>query len=498
MNDVLFAWIGMTDLKASRGDPNLGPIAQAVLARKPAQIVLLNNYEAEEGRGYVKWLTQRTEAKAIVRNEELPSPTDYGAIYGAVSRTLAWARDRYGDKGFMFHLSPGTPAMAAIWIIVSKTQVQAELIESSKEKGVQSVNVPFELAAEFVPSLVREADAELDKLRAELVPEDPGFEHIAYRSKVMAALLGRAKQAAVYSAPILIEGESGTGKELLAKAVHKASPRNSKPLIVVNCGAISKDLVESEFFGHAKGSFTGATTDRIGHFEQANGGTLFLDEIGELPLAAQVKLLRCLQENQVVRIGTSKAIPVDVRVIAATNRDLQTEVAAGRFREDLYFRLAVLILKTPPLREREGDIGLLVDACLGALNREASSRPSFVEKKLSPGARNLLLRHSWPGNVRELNATLVRAFVWSRGAIVSENEMKDALVSPPTDKTSEVLHRPLGAGFKLQETVGEVVRHYLSRAMAEAHGHKTKAASLVGFSNYQTLSNWLSKYGVQT
>ena len=232
----------------------------------------------------------------------------------------------------------------------------------------------------------------------------------------MKRLVRRARQAAPFSEVVFIEGESGTGKQLLAEAIHAESTRKGKPLVEVNCGAIPKELFESQFFGHTKGSFTGSTGDSEGYFEQADGGTLFLDEVGELSLEHQVKLLRVLQEKKVRRVGGKADISVDVRVIAATNRNLLEEVRAGRFREDLYYRLSILVFKLPPLRERQGDVGFLIQKTVDKLNAEFGGRAGFVQKKLSPGATNLLLRHGWPGNVRELEATLRRAFIWSKGA----------------------------------------------------------------------------------
>ncbi|AUX42242.1 ATPase AAA [Sorangium cellulosum] len=499
MASVLLAWIGKTDIKAASGDASVGegPLAQALVDRDFNHVVLLNNYREEEAALVERWLKKKTKASLVVRQEKLSSPTHYADIYRAVTASVLWAVGEYGKKAKLtFHLSPGTPAMASIWIIVAKTRFEAELIESSKEAGVRTADVPFELAAEFIPEVIRRADEDLERLSGGLRPEEPKFGDILHRSDAMKRLVRRARQAAPYSAAILIEGESGTGKELLAAAIHKESPRQGVPLVTVNCGAIPKELVESLFFGHIKGAFTGADAAHAGYFEQAQGGTLFLDEVGELPLDGQVKLLRALQEKKVRPVGGKSDVAVDVRVIAATNRNLLDEVREGRFREDLYFRLAVLVLKVPPLREREGDVGLLLQRLLDKLNTDMAAQ-SGVHKKLSAGARNLLLRHPWPGNVRELEATLLRAFVWSKGSSIEESEAREALVGvPAAGPRQEVLGRPLGDGFKLADLLGDVARHYLARAMVEAQGNKTKAASLVGISNYQTLKNWLDKYGV--
>ncbi len=500
MDRVLLAWIGLADLKGaeSDGETGAGPISQAVTSREFDHVVLLNNMPEDRVAGFERWLRRKTRATLVVRQYALSSPTHYGDIYNAVMLAVAWTLQEYGQKTKLtFHLSPGTPPMTAIWIIVAKTRFEAELIESSKQKGVSNVDVPFELAAEFIPAAVRQTSEDLARLAEEKRPEEPQFGAILHRSEVMKRLVRRARQTVPFSESVLIEGESGTGKQLIAEAIHQESPRKGKPFVEVNCGAIPKDLFESQFFGHKRGSFTGATADREGYFVQAHGGTLFLDEVGELPLDHQVKLLRVLQEKEVRPVGGQADIAVDVRVIAATNRNLLEEVRERRFREDLYYRLAVLPLKVPPLREREGDVSFIFDRLLERLNAELSTRPGAVQKKLSVGARNLLLQHTWPGNVRELEATLRRGCIWSKGASIDEGEVRDALFTAPRSASEGVLGRSLGEGFKLADLMGDVARHYLSRAIKDAHGNKTKAASLVGFANYQTLKNWLEKYEVE-
>jgi DNA-binding NtrC family response regulator len=211
-----------------------------------------------------------------------------------------------------------------------------------------------------------------------------------------------------------------------------------------------------------------------------------------------VKLLRAIHEGEIVRLGSSSPVKVDVRIVAATNRTLTDEIAVGRFREDLFYRLAVAVLKIPPLRERPGDIGLLLDHLLGQVNREAAQEPGYKDKKLSAGAKNLLLGHPWPGNVRELLNTLRRAAIWSDGTAISSEDVREALLPIAVSARQEVLGRPLGGGFNLPDLLKEVAQHYLGRAMDEAQGNKTKATELVGLPSYQTLTNWLSRYEVQT
>lgn len=498
---VLIAWVGVSDLqgpsKEATGD--VGPIAQALKVREFDRVVLLENFSKPEHQNmlpsYISWLKARTKAEVVERPEALASPTDWGGIYQAALRACQ-AQEK--DAALTFHLSPGSPPMAAVWVLLGKTVFSAELLESSREQGVKTVTVPFDIAAEFLPDLLREPDERLRSQSTADSPPAPEFKDIIHRSKVMARLIQRARRVALRNVPVLIEGESGTGKELFAKAIHRASPRRDKQFIAVNCGAIPSTLIESVLFGHEKGSFTGADRLRRGVFEEAHGGTLFLDELGELPLDAQVKLLRVLQDSKVTRVGATSEITVDVRVVSATNRTVIEEVEAGRFREDLFYRLAVAVLKLPPLRERAFDLGPLIEALLKRENLDAEiSEPGYVHKKLSNEAKKLLMSHPWPGNVRELQLTLRRAVIWSDEATISTEDVRESLLAVPHAQRRDVLGRPLGGGLNLQEILKEVARHYLGRALDEAAGNKTRAAELVGAPSYQTLSNWLKKYEIE-
>jgi two-component system nitrogen regulation response regulator NtrX len=242
---------------------------------------------------------------------------------------------------------------------------------------------------------------------------------IVGESGAMRALTDKIKKVGTTPARVLITGENGTGKELVARALHKNSPRAKKTFVEVNCAAIPGELIESELFGHMKGSFTGATQDRAGKFEQANNGTLFLDEIGDMSLAAQAKVLRVLQDNVITRIGSGKPISVDVRVITATNKNLEAEIAAGRFREDLYYRLNVVPIHVPPLREHREDIPALVDYFIAVL----SAREGVTPRKMSEGALERLRSLDWPGNVRELRNTVERLLILASGPEISAKDV---------------------------------------------------------------------------
>jgi transcriptional regulator with PAS, ATPase and Fis domain len=489
------AWIGAADLRAAVDSSHgLGPIAQALDALEFDSATLLSNYSAEDTARFTDWLKKRSSVAVRASEVRLESPTSYGQIYEAASASCEFELAANEAPRLTFHLSPGTPAMAAIWLLLAKTKFPGKLIESSREHGVREAIVPFDIAVDFLPTVYKDADRALIAASDEPPPHSPDFAAIVFRSPTMARVVRKAKQLAIRGVPVLIEGESGTGKELFARAIHSAGARRGKSFVAVNCGAIPSELVEAELFGHERGAFTGATAARKGYFESADGGTLFLDEIGELPLATQVKLLRVIQEGEVSRLGSSTATRVDVRIIAATNRELTTEVVAGRFREDLFFRVAVGVLHLPALRDRQGDLSLLIDYSLETANAEAVAEPGFVPKQLSAAARQVFLSHTWPGNMRELLNTIRRAVLWAEADIIDAADARDALTVFPGDGRDPILERSIDDGLDLQELIGEVARHYLRAALERTNGNKSKAARLLGFTNHQTFANWLERY----
>jgi DNA-binding NtrC family response regulator len=497
----LVAWIGGTDHDAAEGrlKGDVGPIAAALQAQDGYdKVYLLTNYEHERSVAYCGWLARRTglPAEAIdLFDIELPSPVDYDAIYAEVTKNLAAARLPRDDVQLTFHLSPGTPAMTVIWIVLARTRFPARLIQTTRDRGVQEVKFFTDVADAFLPEYLQRGDRRIEKLAAGPKGSAPEFAAVVHGSQAVAHQIELARRMAAYDVPILILGETGTGKELFADAIHRSSRRAGGPFVPVNCGAVAPELANSELFGHAKGAFTGAVRDHKGHFQAANGGTLFLDEIGDLPLETQVRLLRVLQSKTVTPVGGAKSIPVDVRILAATHGDLAADVAAGRFREDLFHRLAVGILNLPPLRERGSDVELLIDHFMAQINDEGAGKPESVRKNLSVDARKLLIAHAWPGNIRELYHTLMRAVIWSRGEQIEASDIHAALLPVPTDSRSP-LERPLTQGFDLEALVDEVKTHYIRLALDKCGGKKTAAARLLGFSNHQTLGNWMKRLGI--
>jgi len=500
--NLLFTWIGLTDIRAAQGalDGDVGPIGSAIRNRVFSKIILLSDHSKEVSEEYKDWLSLITSADISIYYFNLSGPTRFGEIYESAIRAVESEKRAIGSKEYQFtyHLSPGTPAMAAVWILLANTSHPAELIESSPEGGVQTVSLPFEISVDYLPHMSSKTNDELVRLTQGLPPEAPEFDHIVHRCKAMKKVVALARKLAAYDVPILILGESGTGKELFARAIHASSQRRSAPFVAVNCGAIPHELVEAEFFGYKKGAFTGAIQNKEGYLESADGGTLFLDEIGELPLAAQVKLLRALQERTVQKLGSTKLKKVNLRVIAATNRNLQEEVVKGAFREDLFHRLAVGVLMIPPLRERKGDMNPLIDHCLERINHELGKQPGWKHKKLSAGARKFLHQHPWPGNIRELFNTLSRAAIWTPDEMIRAEDLRQSIL-PLTnagDDQAQILNRSIGNGLDLPGIMAHVARHYLKRALSQAQGNKTLAAKLVGLPSYQTFTNWMKKYGI--
>jgi two-component system response regulator AtoC len=313
------------------------------------------------------------------------------------------------------------------------------------------------------------------------------FEEMVGESEPMRRLFATIDKVAPYKSTVLLMGESGTGKELAARAIHRRSGRTSEAFVAVNCGAIPSQLLESELFGHRKGAFTDARKDKAGLFEEASGGTLFLDEIGELPLEMQVKLLRVLQEGEVRPIGASKPRSIDVRIIAATVKDLEEEVRGGRFREDLFYRLHVVPIHMTPLRERIEDIPLLTAYFLERLNLRLETQI----REVGPAAMRRLMGHSWPGNVRELGNTLERAIVLSEGDVISIDSLPDAML----DRKDPITATLRSGELSVKKTQRIIESELIRRALKQTGGNRTQASKLLELS-HRALLYKIKDYGL--
>ncbi len=372
-------------------------------------------------------------------------------------------------------------------IVLTATNTVNAAVEAMKRGAADFVTKPFELEALRIKvrNLLekRELVEEVERLRDE-VEERQQFRGMVGRSEIMRAIFRNVERIARSEATVLISGESGTGKELVARAVHDLSSRAEGPFIAVNCGAIPRDLIESELFGHEKGAFTGATDRRIGRLESANGGTLFLDEIGELDPAVQVKLLRALQERSFERVGSSTTITVDLRIVTATNRDLAKEVAEGNFREDLYYRVNVVPIELPPLRERREDIRLIAHTFLAR---------SGAEKKLSAAALGSLEGYNWPGNVRELENAIEHGLALSDDDTIDQHDLP---ISIGRTGQAEALREQWRQGERsFDETVVRFETDILRESLESHHWNQTRTANALGITR-RVLKLKMDKLGI--
>lgn len=367
-------------------------------------------------------------------------------------------------------------------------------VAASREGAWDLISKPFKV--QEVTSVVRRALERADAAKADetliavTLSEQYRQTGLIGRSPAMIELYKDIALVASSRSTVLIIGESGTGKELVARAVHQHSPRVAMPFVPVNCGALTETLLEAELFGHVKGSFTGAVTDRKGLWEEAEGGTLFLDEIGETSAAMQVKLLRALQEREIRRVGSAKNLKVDARVIAATNRELEKEVAEHRFREDLFYRLSVVTLRVPALRERRSDIPLLAERfLLNAVENAGRAQMRFREETIK-----VLTAYDWPGNVRELESSVEYAALHARGAEIAPEDLPPKLQAK--ELQSRAAHSTLAALYDDLPSLDELERRYLLHVLEVMNGSRTRAAEVLGIDR-RTLYRMAERFGIK-
>lgn len=392
-------------------------------------------------------------------------------------------------------------------IIMTAYGTTETAIEATKMGAFDYVLKPFD-----IPDMLKVIEQGLEAGRfmrspvdMNAVPETASGEAIIGRSEQMQEVYKAIGRVASTDATVLIRGESGTGKELVARAIYHHSLRGNKPFHVINCVAIPENLLESELFGYEKGAFTGATHRRVGKVEQANGGTVFLDEIGDMPISIQAKILRLLQERKIERLGGRETISVDVRIIASTNRDLEVAIAGNQFREDLYYRLKVVTIWLPSLRERKGDIPLLTDYYISRHVAELSIDNPGITKE----AKEMLSHYSWPGNVRELANTIQKALIFNRGAPISPDDITPAImvkdfnkrdVAEPGDQAIRQWARELLTTGAAENTFDSSMDRFASLLISEAlnltGGNRSRAAKLLGLSR-PTLHSKIEKYGLK-
>jgi DNA-binding NtrC family response regulator len=368
-------------------------------------------------------------------------------------------------------------------------------VEAAREGAWDFISKPFKV--EEVVETARRAMERATRATEESEQAGPETLSARYeetgllgRSPAMIELYKEIARVAPSRSTVLVMGESGTGKELVARAIHKHSPRAARSFVAVNCGALTETLLEAELFGHVRGAFTGAVADRRGLWEESEGGTLFLDEVGETSPAMQVKLLRVLQEGEVRRVGASRSVHVDARVVAATNRNLESEVKAGTFREDLFYRLGVVILRVPPLRERRSDIPLLAERFLRAAGDGGGGRA----RSFSDAALGLLVAHDWPGNVRELESAVEYAAIRARAAEVAAEDLPAKLHADNARR--QHTQSPLVALYHDLVSLDELERRYLIYVLEKVGGNRTRAAEILGIDR-RTFYRMAERFGVK-
>ena len=382
------------------------------------------------------------------------------------------------------------PGLPIVMITAYGTIKQA--VEAMKKGAMDYVVKPFDV--EELKIIVSNA-VERGRLAKENISlrkqlkEKFGVDNLVGKSKAMADIANLIEKIAVSDSTVLITGESGTGKEIAARAIHCHSPRGKGDFVSINCGALPENLLESELFGHVKGSFTGAVANKKGMFEAAEKGTLFLDEVGEMSPWTQVKLLRALQERKIRRVGGTEEISVDVRIIAATNQDLKQKIAEGGFREDLFYRLNIISLEMPPLRKRREDIPLLVSHFLKKYCKKMDRKP----KRIIPEVISLMESYHWPGNVRELENAIERIVAIEERETITEECLPDEIVNPQKKMELSFSVQP---GFSLNETLDDISRNYVQQAMQSSGGNMKEAAFLLGV-NYRSLRYLIEKLGLK-
>lgn len=489
--NIYVSWIGTADLDAMvKSDDSYGPVAQCLSQFEKAEeeprfdlVVLLHtqvaakNYSAESYSAYVEWIKEQCDVPVFEYSCNA-KPADFEEVGKAALLALRQIKKKFSSDNvkFVFHTSPGTPAMSNSLILLGSTHFKGRLVHSDKVYGYSDFSLPFKLRFSLLEDHVLS-----DALQG-LPSPDEVFEKFIGASKPMQdvkRILSRVASSQLRDVAVLLTGEPGTGKELAAQTLHEASGR-SGPFVAVNLGAIPSELFEAEMFGYEEGAFTGALKGgRAGKLCQADKGTLFLDEIGELPLAQQAKLLRVIQERRVTPVGGTSEVDFDVQLVAATNKDLLEMVQQGTFREDLYYRIAVIPVELPPLREREDDIFFLIDEFFNRAIQDDGRAALILPESL----KTELAAYHWPGNIRELKAAIARVVLFTPESALCVSSDVLAVALGGRAKSSLALDQmSIGNEFKLDDVHSLVDSYFIPKALKSAKGVKKKAASLLGIS----------------
>lgn len=513
---LLFSWIGHADLQAfalERKDmgghvetvtgkalPNAkgkGPLATIISSSGISfdHIYLVSSDADPLYEHYARSVGKKASLKVV----RLTSPANYEEVYAATNSILEGiaSQGKAGATELFFNLSSGTPTMASIMVLLGNSRFPGRLLQAFAGK-VEEARLPFKVDL-FLPDLL---DKSLQRFTESGPKIDEAFGHVSGSGPLITKAKYVAARFAQRDASVLLVGETGVGKELFAGAVHKISGRSARTMIEINCAAIPESLQESILFGHRRGAFTGANCDYAGAFQQADGSTLFLDEVGELSPATQAKLLRALQPSMdeatttrtIMPMGASSPLKVDVRIIAATNRNLASMIRSGAFRRDLYHRLNQGLVYIPAVRERLTDLSAITDDVMRGINTEFFPKPGDA-RTLSRDARSFILNYDWPGNVRQLRQVLLQSALLADGE-VTRNHLHDALADELGVDDHPVPLAPFGEGFVLSEFLRDIEVKALGEAKQRGRGNKTAAAKQLGMQDNRFLDSRLRALGV--
>lgn len=497
--NILLTWLGNRDIENMEQEQNAALVSLATKSAIPFdKIVILSNKDEEKWGTFERFIQKRMamvnrpSTDITVYKAHIRSPIDYKSISIETEKWISKLSEQ-ADTLFI-NLTSGTPAMTTLSVLIGKGKSNTCFLQSSPKNDIEEVEIPIDFAQEYVKS----ASKSIANFATSPPKNQLAFSKLTYKSSAMAHAVTRAKKIAESEVPALILGETGTGKELMANAIHKGSIRSNKPMRIVNCGALAENLVDSTLFGHKKGAFTGADKDHAGLFEQTDGGTLFLDEIGELKPDIQVKLLRALQQGEITRLGDIKTINIDVRIIAATHQNLTKLVEEGSFREDLFYRIAVGIIKMPPLRERSEDILGIVEQLTNQINESGSKHPNYKSKKISQSGIKFIKSQAWPGNIRELWSTLNRAFLWTDSHNIGEKELSNAVIVRNLKEQTDDVTLSFNDKVDIIQLTEKYQKKYVLAALKASGNVKRHATEMLGLKDHQTLTNWMNRLGVKS
>ncbi len=494
---TLYTWLGKTDVDNMEKDI---PTPISIIATQSPnifnKIVILANDWDEKWIPYKEWLEKRL-AKSVrpyndvsVKRVRITSPIDYPSILKVTDKWISKLSEESNE--LCINLSSGTPAMSVSSVLIGQGKPNTSFFQSTRDNESIKAEIPDDLGNRFFKSVAKSVVSNAVTTSSKYKT----LKNMITESAVMKDVIYKAELLAPSDLPTLILGETGTGKEVLATGIHGASSRADNKFVTVNCGALPPTLVDSILFGHVKGAFTGAVKDHNGLFEQANEGTLFLDEVGELSLDVQVKLLRVLQEGEITKVGDDKTISIDVRIIAATHRNLTELIDSGTFREDLFYRIAIGIVELPALRYRENDIEKLVIELMDNIKNNSRKLRNYKSKNISEKGMKFILSQPWLGNIRELQGTLDRAFLWCKTESITDIDLEQAMLVRSKNKENTEVVMSYHDKVDITQLTDKYQKKYIEAALKASGNKKTHVANMLGFKSHQRLTDWMERLNI--